>query len=133
MDILLDTHMAYWYLLGEKKMPKLAKELIADRSNNVFVNLASAWEIGIKHAKRPDSITLTAEEFIEGCNETGIVVLSIAQDQLLASMSIAQPEGLDHHDPFDRLLLGTSTAMRMKFLTHDQKIASYDAPWVLFM
>ena len=132
MDILLDTHMAYWFILGNEKMPRLARELISDCSNSVFVSLASAWEIGIKHAKRPDSVVLDADEFIEGCNEAGFVVLPITQDQILESMKITKPDGIDHQDPFDRMLLGVSSAMRMRLLTHDHKISFYQSPFILF-
>ena len=132
MDILLDTHMAYWFILGNEKIPRLARELISDCSNSVFVSLASAWEIGIKHAKRPDSVVLDADEFIEGCNEAGFVVLPITQDQILESMKIKKPDGIDHQDPFDRMLLGVSSAMRMRLLTQDHEISVDESACRLF-
>lgn len=133
MDILLDTHLAYWYILGDERIPKMAKELIADRSNFVFVSLISAWEIGIKHAKRPDLMPMDAKEFIEGCRETGLIVLPVVEDQLLQAMEVKTPEGLDHQDPFDRFLLGAAKALKMRFMSHDAKIGAYDSPFLLFL
>ena len=133
MDFLLDTHLAYWYILGYEKMPPLAKELIGDRSNHIFVSLVSAWEIGLKHAKRPSSMPMTSEEFLEACREVGFVVLPIVEDQLCGAMKVECPEGLDHQDPFDRFLLGSAEAMKMRFLTHDAKIACYREPYFLMV
>ena len=133
MDLLLDTHLAYWYLLGSDKIPSLAKDIIADGSNAVFVSLVSAWEIGLKHTKRPDQMPMDAETFIHGCEEAGFVVLPLVENQLLEAMKIPSPDGLDHQDPFDRFLLGAASALRMRFLTHDAKIAAYKSPFVLFL
>ena len=84
MDLLLDTHLAYWYILGNERMPSLAKELIADRSNRVFVSLASAWEIGIKHAKNKEAMPMDAENFIKGCEEVGFVICSMKEMKKIA-------------------------------------------------
>ena len=131
MDVLLDTHLAYWYLRGDERIPRLAKELILDRSNCVFVSLASAWEIGIKHGKHPEAMPMTADDFIEGCKEVGFVVLPIVEDQILDTMKVQTPTGLAHQDPFDRFLLGTASAMKLRFLTADRKIGLYSNPYIL--
>ena len=133
MDILLDTHLAYWYLMGEERIPPLAKAMIEDRNNMVFVSLASAWEIGLKHSKKPEVMPLDASTFVEACREVGFTVLPLVEDQLLESMKIKTPEGLDHSDPFDRFLLGAASALKMRFLTHDYKISFYQSPHILFI
>lgn len=133
MDLLLDTHLAYWYILGNERIPSLAKELISDRSNRVFVSLASAWEIGIKHAKNKEAMPMDAENFIKGCEEVGFVILPLVEDQLLSSFDVPLREELKHKDPFDRFLLGASKAINARFLTHDAKIALYESPYILFI
>jgi len=133
MDILLDTHLAYWYVMGEESIPPMAKAMIEDPGNFVFVSLVSAWEIGLKHAKRPQAMPLGAEDFIAACRDSGFTVLPIVEDQLLRSMEIETPEGLDHADPFDRFLLGVANSLRMRFLTHDRKIGRYQSPYILFL
>ena len=131
MDILLDTHLAYWYIRGNPRIPRMARELIADRSNRVFVSLVSVWEIGLKHSKRPDLMPIGADDFIKACEETGFVVLPIVENQILGAMEVKHPEGLVHQDPFDRFLLGAAKELHMRFLTHDAKIAFYDSPYLL--
>ena len=133
MDILLDTHLAYWYLLGDESIPPMAKAMIEDPNNFVFVSLVSAWEIGIKHAKHPQEMPVDAATFVEACREVGFTVLPIVEDQLLEAMKIETPEGLKHGDPFDRFLLGAANALKMRFLSHDRKIGLYQSPYILFI
>lgn len=133
MDILLDTHLAYWYLIGEESIPPMAKAMIEDRNNFVFVSLVSAWEIGIKHGKHPGAMPIDAGAFVEACREVGFTVLPVVEDQLLEAMKIETPEGVKHADPFDRFLLGAANAFKMRFLSHDQKIGLYQSPYILFV
>lgn len=133
MDILLDTHLAYWYLMGEESIPPLAEAIIEDPSNFVFVSLVSAWEIGIKHAKHPLAMPLDEKTFLDACKEVGFTVLPLVEDQLLEAMKIETPEGLKHGDPFDRILLGMANALRIRFLSHDSKIGLYHSPYILFV
>lgn len=133
MDILLDTHLAYWYLMGDKSIPPMAKALIEDPNNFVFVSLVSAWEIGIKHAKHPQAMPIDANAFLQACRETEFIVLPVVEDQLLKAMEIKTPEGVNHADPFDRFLLGAANALKMRFLSHDQKIGLYRSPYILFV
>ena len=133
MDILLDTHLAYWYIMSEESIPPMAKAMIEDPSNFVFVSLVSAWEIGIKHAKRPDAMPVDANAFVETCREVGFTVLPIVEDQPLKAMEVKTPEGAKRADPFDRFLLGAASAMRTRLLSHDQKIGLYQSPYILFV
>ena len=131
MDILLDTHLAYWYLMGEESIPTTAKAMIEDRNNYVFVSLVSAWEVGLKHAKHPEAMPIDADTFLEACREVGFTVLPMVEDQLLKAMEVETPEGVKHADPFDRFLLGAAQALHMRFLTHDPKIGLYQNPYIL--
>jgi len=48
--LLLDTHILLWWLADDRKLAKLAREMIANPDNDVLVSSASAWEISIKAA-----------------------------------------------------------------------------------
>jgi PIN domain nuclease of toxin-antitoxin system len=48
MKLLLDTHTFLWYLLADPKLSSTAHTLMADVRNQLFLSLASVWEIGIK-------------------------------------------------------------------------------------
>jgi len=48
MQLLIDTHILIWFLEGNKLLPKLRRQIIANPQNDIFVSIASLWEIAIK-------------------------------------------------------------------------------------
>ena len=65
MRLLLDTHIALWAVVDDPRLPTKAAELIADPANEVFVSVASLWEIAIKHALargKPNDMPVSARE-----------------------------------------------------------------------
>ena len=49
MRLLLDTHIALWSIANDPRMPPSARDMIADPANEIFVSVASLWEIAIKY------------------------------------------------------------------------------------
>ena len=49
MRLLLDTHVALWALTDDPRLARKARDLILDIRSEVFVSVASLWEIAIKH------------------------------------------------------------------------------------
>jgi len=50
VKLLLDTQIAIWALVDRLRIGEAARELIQDGGNQVFVSVASVWEIAIKYA-----------------------------------------------------------------------------------
>ena len=48
MRLLLDTHILIWFLEGNLLLSVSWRQIIADVGNEVFVSIASLWEIAIK-------------------------------------------------------------------------------------
>jgi PIN domain nuclease of toxin-antitoxin system len=48
MRALLDTHAFLWFVSGSKKLSATARRRIADSDNDLFLSVASLWEIAIK-------------------------------------------------------------------------------------
>ncbi len=48
MKIIIDTHALLWLFSNDDKLSEKAGKLIKNRSNEVFVSIASFWEISIK-------------------------------------------------------------------------------------
>jgi PIN domain nuclease of toxin-antitoxin system len=48
MNIILDTHTLIWHLEGNSKLSKIAFDKIEHIGNNIYVSIASLWEISIK-------------------------------------------------------------------------------------
>jgi PIN domain nuclease of toxin-antitoxin system len=48
MRLLLDTHSFLWFVDGSPQLSAAARILIEDAVNDVFLSVASVWEIAIK-------------------------------------------------------------------------------------
>ena len=48
MKLLLDTHTFLWHADGDPRMSATATTLLVDPSNDLFLSMASVWEIAIK-------------------------------------------------------------------------------------
>jgi PIN domain nuclease of toxin-antitoxin system len=46
--LLLDTHAFLWFVAGDASLSALARTAIESATNEVFVSVASAWEVAIK-------------------------------------------------------------------------------------
>src|SRR5258708_1068300 len=53
MKLVLGSHVFVWVKSAPQKLSPEARGTIMDPRNQVFVSLASAWELWIKHAKTP--------------------------------------------------------------------------------
>ena len=132
MELLVDTHMALWFLDGSSSIPERAKQAIADARNDVYVSDASIWEVAIKHMKRPEAFSGSAAEFAQRCDAVGFAQLPIDR------AAIAEYELLDtseadavHRDPFDRMLIAQARAANMMLVTHDKALRLYNEPYVM--
>ncbi len=48
MKLLLDTHTFLWHADGDPHMSPSATDLLIDPANELFLSLATGWEIAIK-------------------------------------------------------------------------------------
>jgi PIN domain nuclease of toxin-antitoxin system len=123
MRYLLDTHTFLWWCLGAEQLSPLARDVIADGRNEIYLSAASAWEIAIKTSKS----RLTLPE------EPGRYIASrMHQHRFLAlpvgiSHALGVYELPSHHsDPFDRLLIAQSRMESLPLITKDEEIKRYD-------
>ena len=100
MRLLLDTHALLWWLDGDERLSKAARQAIADPKATIFVSAASAWEIAtkVRIGKLPGAI------------EVADRLSSILADQSFKPLAIgiehARRAGLmpgEHRDPQDIL------------------------------
>ena len=121
MDLLLDTHALLWFLAGDANLPPAAREAISDPRNEARVSVASLWEITIKHSMGKLVLGAGLEQLFKDAFETnGFERLPIERDHLLALSRIAiakKPNGDEHRDPFDRLLLAQARAENLTLVT----------------
>ena len=127
MNLLLDTHVAVWALNDDPQLSEKARDLILDPNNTIYYSTVSAWEVLLKHARRPQSIPFNEADFSSGCREAGFVPLNLADKHILAVITLSRSESAkEHSDPFDRLLLAQAKVENLSFLTHDRLIQGYE-------
>ena len=132
MNILCDTHILIWYLTGDNQLSKKARELLDDENNTIYFSTVSIWEVSIKHERKPDKLTLSAQDFVNFCNEQGFSEYPLNRHHIFTIDTLTRPKDApEHHDPFDRLLLSQAKADGLILLTHDTLIPYYNEPCVM--
>ena len=132
MKILCDTHILIWYLTGDNRLSKKARQLIDDENNTVYYSLVSVWEVSIKHHRKPDILTLSAQDFVQFCDAQGFEEYNLTQQHIFTIDTLTRPSNApEHHDPFDRLLVSQAKTDGLTFMTHDSLIPYYNEPCIL--
>ncbi|MFO0152059.1 MAG: type II toxin-antitoxin system VapC family toxin [Burkholderiales bacterium] len=121
MNLLLDTHVAWWAITDSPKLSLKARELIASPRTTVWISVASVWEIAIKHALGRGDMPVSGQEAGRYFRESGYRFLPIETEHAFAVQDLA----VHHHDPFDRLLVAQALVEPMRLMTHDPMVARY--------
>ena len=123
MRLLLDTHIALWAIVDDPKLSTAARTLIEDANNDIFVSMASVWEIATKRSVFRDTgaMPLSAREAMTAFGEAGFDLLAID----MAHVETLETLPLLHRDPFDRMLVAQALTEPMRLLTRDPKVAAY--------
>jgi PIN domain nuclease of toxin-antitoxin system len=118
---LFDTHLLLWAAESSKKLPDVAREILADRATVRIFSVASIWELAIKHGQRPTVFKLEPGILRRGMLDNGYHELPIISQHALA-VSTLPPL---HKDPFDRLLIAQALVEGITLVTADPVVARY--------
>ena len=122
MKLLLDTHAFLWWIMDDPKLSPQAADAIQDSDNDIYVSVASAWEIAIKAGLGKLKLPDTPKRFVpRQIAANNFLVLPINLDHGLAVQDLP----LHHRDPFDRLLVTQSQIEKMPIVTDDGLIKRY--------
>jgi PIN domain nuclease of toxin-antitoxin system len=122
MKLLLDTHIAIWFVIDNKQLPKSAKQLIEDPENHCFISIATLWEMGIKHSLGKLKLKAELNKIFELFFESGLVLLPITPDHILTNTSLP----FHHRDPFDRLIIAQAKREGYSIISKDLEFENYD-------
>ena len=122
MRVLLDTHALIWFVAGSENLPVVARSVIADAGNEVFVSAVSAMEVTTKFrlGKLPSAAAL-ANDFERVIAERGFLPLPITVGHAERAGAMAIP----HKDPFDRLLIAQAVAEGMTLISNEAVFSSF--------
>ena len=124
MQYLLDTHTILWYLFGDNRLSKNARNII--ESHVCFYSYASFWEISIKQSKKKLEFTHTIYEIDEMCRWAGFRKLPITLDDFNRIRNLPFQGNVRHNDPFDRILISQALENDLTIVTTDENIPLYN-------
>jgi PIN domain nuclease of toxin-antitoxin system len=122
MMFLIDTHTFIWYVTDNSRLSNQVLELINDENNQIFLSIASVWEMGIKHGLGKLTFNLPFETFItQQISINDFTVLDIKISHITAITQLP----LHHRDPFDRMLIAQAMVESMPILSADTIFDAY--------
>ena len=122
MRCLLDTHAFLWWLFDDPRLSTTARGLLMERSNDVYVSSATAWEIATKHRLgRLDSAAPLVQDIRGWVAKAGFNELPISMTHAQRAGSWPQP----HRDPFDRMLAAQSVLEELPIVSLDPALPQF--------
>lgn len=123
MKILLNTHIFLWMMDAPEPLTPAADALARDFNNELFLSVASIWEIQIKFNLHKLTLSQSLPILIQSQREANkIQILPIELRHVYALSDLPQ----HHRDPFDRLLIAQAHSEAMPLLTADAVFAAYN-------
>jgi PIN domain nuclease of toxin-antitoxin system len=111
-----------WWLSDDQALPRNARRIISETTNDLIVSAASAWEIAIKVrlGKLPTAEGLVSN-FSPRIEREGFHMLPISAEHAIRAGMLPGP----HKDPFDRMLIAQSHAENIPVVTKDVVFEAY--------
>lgn len=122
MRFLIDTHTLLWIVDDDPKLSDKAKKIFLNNNNDIFVSIASIWEMVIKISLKRLEIPGTLSEFVkEHIRGSKIEIMSIDLNHLY------QLENLPfiHRDPFDRIIIAQAIIENIPVISKDEVFDGY--------
>ena len=122
MRVLLDTHTLLWWLDGDRRLSRRARDVIAAADNSVLVSAASAWEIStkVRLGKLPGAIEVAAE-LPAILLQQNFEPLPITIVHALRAGNLPGP----HRDPFDRMLIAQAQDEDVALVSNERLFDAY--------
>jgi PIN domain nuclease of toxin-antitoxin system len=122
MRALLDTHAFLWFITADARLGLAAKRMIEDARYDLFLSVASIWEIAIKAGMGRLPLPEPIRTFIpQQVADNEITVLPVAVKHALDVAELPP----HHRDPFDRLLVAQALAENVPILSADTALDPY--------
>jgi PIN domain nuclease of toxin-antitoxin system len=122
MKLLLDTHTFLWLVEGSPRLGPAAQAALADPLNELYLSVASVWELAIKTGNKKLALSDPLDVFLaKWAVAYRLALLPIQTPHALALLGLP-----DHHrDPFDRILIAQAIVESMTLVSADAKLAPY--------
>ncbi|MGR8935985.1 MAG: type II toxin-antitoxin system VapC family toxin [Gammaproteobacteria bacterium] len=125
MKLLLDTHVFLWANNEFEQLSSTATVLLSSGEHDLYLSIATPWEIQIKHQLGKLRLTRPVKEMVDkNLEENGIQLLPFT----LAHICRLDKLPLHHKDPFDRIIIAQALLEDMAVVTVDQAFTDYSVP-----
>ena len=125
MNGLIDTHNFIWSDLNPDLLSPTVRDFIEDGDNQLFLSIASVWEMQIKVQNGKLTLQYPLPEMIRIQQETnGIRLLPIS----VAHIYDLEKLPLHHRDPFDRIIIAQARVENLVVLSADAVFSQYPVP-----
>ena len=122
MKHLLDTHAFLWAVDDSPLLSRLAHNAIEDGENELFLSVASLWEIAIKLSIGKLRLDIPFLDLaVHAPAAHGVEVLPITLQHLDAVYRLP----FHHRDPFDRLLIAQCQVEDIALISRDEAFDDY--------
>jgi PIN domain nuclease of toxin-antitoxin system len=122
MNVLLDTHSFLWFIAGDVRLSAPAQALIEAPENDLFLSMASVWEIAIKYSlgkltlAQPFGDVISAQIDANGIN---LLPLEVAHTVQVTALPF------HHRDPFDRMIVAQALVENLPVISVDPALDLY--------
>ena len=118
MRLLIDSHVALWWLAADERLGGACSEHLLT-ADEVFFSAVTAWELGIKRA-------LGKIAFPDGM-VSQLMAAGFTELPISAAHAVRAPDLPAHHrDPFDRMLVAQAQLEALVLVTADRALRPYD-------
>lgn len=127
---LLDSNAFLWAKTEPWRIKRKAFEEIDDAGNQLFVSLATLWELAIKSSKGklPLFAAMVARKPLDLIlSESGFGLLDIGLNHVMTAYRLPY----HHRDPFDRMMIAQALNEAMTLITSDATFSRYPGLSVL--
>jgi PIN domain nuclease of toxin-antitoxin system len=122
MKLLLDSHTFKWWRDEPHKLSQTAFAEISNPNNDVFLSVATVWELQIKIALNKFTVKGGLETAVQDEQQNnGFQILPVE----LYHAFYLENLPLHHKDPFDRLLISQAIVENMTLVSADANFAKY--------
>lgn len=122
MKLLLDTHAFLWWVEGTPALGRRARAEVSNPDNEVFVSIASCWELAIKLSLGKLRLTQNLERFIpEQLTRNGFALCGVEFRHVVRVADLP----FHHRDPFDRLLVAQALQDDLAIVSADRVLRKY--------
>lgn len=121
MKLLLDTHVFIWWDSDPAQLSATALAALRDPGNEVYVSVASVWEMVIKSQLGKLTLRLPLADIVSQQQTNGLRLLPVDLTHVLA---VAELPPI-HKDPFDRVLIAQANVEGAELVSADQAVRQY--------